>query len=287
LIFCRLIFLFLAIAQWVPIAREGWQYYRYWGENGTARAIEHANSHPRAYRFWNPPAPARSVCAIENRPGVYWFTPDGKSLRGTFPTPNPGEFNVSPKQTGIRGFAVTAAFAGWAVRTGAVESVYFSDRACSDGGVEYGFSRDLATNSVLVYWSTFANCANDGASLCRKTDDASLGANFSNVQQENGGTNVQHGFRIYGLDVKAPYTYKMFVKDGGFRVEVSREAKLIRCSEQEGAPPTDCAFEKKVQAWFPIDRLADGYVVAGTQTAGDPGVAERSEFRVSDILVDK
>lgn len=282
-----MIFLLVAMTRWVPVTPDAWQYFKYWGENGKARAIEHSSLRPRVYRFWGPPAPVRTVCAIEDRPGVYWFTPDGRSLKGTFPAPNPGEFNVSARQTGIHGFETTAAFAGSAARAGAVETVYFADRACSDGSVEYGFSRDLATASVLVYWSTFANCSNDAASLCRKTDDPSLGTNFSNVQQENSGTRVEHGFRIYGLDVNRQYTYKMFVKDGGFRVEVWREGTLARCSEKEGAALETCSFEKRVGEWFPIDRVDSGYIVAGTQTAGDAGVVEGSSFRVAEIRVGK
>lgn len=286
-----MIFLFLAITQWVPVAPDAWQYFRYWGENGKPKAIERAqfsarNPHPRTYHFFGPPAPARTVCAVENRQGVYWFTPDGRSLDHTFPAPNPGEFNVSARQTGIRGFAATAAFAGSAARLGAVETVYFADRACSDGSVEYGFARDLATDSVLVYWSTFANCANDAASLCRKTDDPSLGRNFSNVQQENGGATVRHGFRIYGLDVKEQFTYKMFVDKNAFRVEVSRGGKPAQCAEQEGAALKECRFEERVQPWFPIDKIGAGYIIAGTQTAGDAGV-QAGGFVVSAILVAK
>jgi len=285
------IFLLLAIAHWIPIGPAS-QYFRYWGENGKAKAIEQSrfdstNQHPRAYRFWGPPAPPRTVCAVENRPGAYWFTPGGRRLDHLFPTPNPGEFNVSALQTGIHGFAVTAAFAGSAARAGAVETVYFTDRVCSDGGVEYGFARDISTRTILVYWSTFANCANDAASLCRKTDNPSLGQNFSNVQQENSGTNVDHGFRIYGLDVKQQYTYKMFVDHAAFHIEVSRAGRVAQCSDQESAKPAPCTFEKHVQNWFPVANLTAGYIVAGTQTSGDPGIAPGSEFPVSDILVAK
>jgi hypothetical protein len=219
---------------------------------------------------------------------VYWYTPDGRPLKGSFPTPNPGEFTVSALQTGIRGFAVTAAFSGSAKRTGAVETVYFADRACSDGTVEYGFSRDLATDSVLVYWSTFANCGNDAASLCRKTDDGSLGEGYSNVQQEDGGSATEHGFRIYGLELGSNLTYRMFVEGAGFRVEVRDYLdRLAACSEVPGGKLAPCTFWKKAGAWFPIDRIGRGYVIAGTQSAGGPEVSRGSELIVTDILVAK
>lgn len=279
----------LALAQWVPVP-PGFQYFKYWGENGSPKSIERAGfDNPRAttYHFLNPPALARTVCAVENRPGVFWFTPGGASLNHTFPTPNPSEFNVSALQSGIHGFAVTAAFAGAAKKMGAVEAAYFADRACSDASIEYGFTRDLATDSVLVYWSTFANCANDASSLCRKTDDPALGANYTNVQQENSAATVDHGFRIYGLDFAQPYTYRMVLNNGAFHIEISRSGRLANCADAPHAALKACAFEKPVPPWFPIAGISRGYIIAGTQSTGDSGISPGSEFRVSAIVVAK
>ena len=281
----------LAFAQprWISVAtgNDAYQYFRY----GEGKAIEQERFEPKAgpfdYHFPGPPAPARKVCPIENRAGVYWYTPDGRALSHTFPTPNSSEFTVSAPQTGIRGFAVTAAFAGSAARPGAVEVVYFADRACSDGSVEYGFSRDLASDNILVYWSTFANCGNDANSLCRKTDDGSLGTNFSNVQQEDGGAGAEHGFRIYGLDPGLPYTYKMFTEDRAFRVEVWNGPELARCAESAVAVRAPCSFLKAAGDWFPMEQTGRGYIVAGTQNAGEPGIGVRSVLEVSDIMVAK
>ena len=277
----------LAQAQWTSIAtpQTSLQYFRY----GDGQAIEQTRlaDTPLVYRFWASPAPARKVCATENRPGVYWYTPDGRALNHTFPTPNPGEFTVSALQTGIRGFGVQAAFAGSAKHAGAVEVAYFADRACSDGSVEYGFSRDLATDSVLVYWSTFANCGNDAASLCRKTDNGALGEKFSNVQQEDSGASVDHGFRIFGLENGRLYRFMMFVEGKGFRVEVWTGDALAFCSEVAGGKRAPCSFWKGTGAWFPLDQIGRGFVIAGTQRAGDPGIEPKSAFVVSDILVAK
>ncbi len=286
----RLLFLSavaFAQPQWTHI-EGGYQYFQY----GDAKAIEQTRLEKRApgpfeYRFPSPPAPERKVCAIENRDGVFWYTPQGKPLSHMFATPNPSEFNVSAPQTGIRGFGVTTAFAGSAKRPGAVEVVYFADRACSDGSVEYGFSRDLAAENILVYWATFANCGNDAASLCRRTDDGSLGKGFSNVQQEDGGPTADHGFRIYGLKLDRAYAYKMFVEGLGFRVEVRSGGQLARCSESEGGKLAPCSFLKRVEPWFPLDQIGRGYIVAGTQASGDPQVAPGAAFVVSDIVVAK
>jgi hypothetical protein len=282
----------VAIAQpkWNSIAGadDGFQYFRYGdGKAVEQRRLERPPLLRFLFHFWAPPAPARTVCAIENRPGVYWYTPDGRALNHTFPTPNPGEFTVSALQTGIRGLGVTAAFSGSAKSTGAVEVAYFADRPCSDGSVEYGFSRDLATDSVLVYWSTFANCGNDAASLCRKTDDGSLGSGYSNVQQEDGGATASHGFRIYGLAYDRALSYQMKVERDGFRVEVVNGIALAQCEESPGATPAPCSFFRQVEPWFPLDRIGRGYIVTGTQTAGDPQVEPGASFVVSDIMVAK
>lgn len=292
--FCLLAIPCVAQPKWVSIATpsSSYQYFRYWGEGSAPHQLENekfepANPHPPyTYRFFNPPAAQRKVCALKDRPSVYWYSPDGAHLDGTFTTPNPTEFSVSARQTGIRGFAVKARFSGDAKKTGAIEVAYFTDRACSDAGVEYGFSRDLATDSILLYWSTFANCGNDATGLCRKTNDPASGARFSNIQEENGGTSSEHGFRLYGLTLNAEYTYKIFVDRRAFRIEVSRSGKTARCSDTPNAPLVECSFTKTPGAWFPIRNLSAGYIVAGTQTVGDPGIGNAT-FAVSDILVAK
>lgn len=267
---------------------DGFQYFRY----GDGTAVEQAQFERQPFlrfifHFWAPPAPVRTVCAIENRPGVFWYTPDGRPLSHTFPTPSPGEFTVSALETGIRGFGVTAAFAGSAKSVGAVEVAYFADRACSDGTVEYGFSRDLATDSILVYWSTFANCGNDAASLCRKTDDGSLGKGYSNVRQEDGGAAASHGFRIYGLPYDRVLSYQMKVERDGFRIEVGDGIALTQCRESPGGKASPCSFFKKVEPWFPLDRIGSGYIITGTQSAGDPRIEPGTSFVVNDIMVAK
>jgi hypothetical protein len=271
---------FAAALSWAPVTGD-FQHFRY----GNGQAIENSAGHlPASYHFLGGPAPTRTVCPLENRSSVYWFTPDGAPLDRTFVTPNPSEFDVSAKQT-MKGFAASASFGGYAKNAGAIEVVYFTDRVCSDAGVEYGFSRDLATNSILVYWSTYANCGNDAASLCRQTNNPALGDRFSNVRQENGGIASDHGFRIYGLDVNARYTYRMSVEGRAFRVEVMRERELAQCSDSESGPRGACTFLKPVQPWFPIDQLGAGYIVAGTQNSGGSEIAGALE--VSDILVAK
>jgi hypothetical protein len=283
----------IAQPKWASIATPSspHQYFRYWGDGSTAHKLEKAkfeaaNPHPPyTYRFFNPPAAPRSVCTLKDRRGVYWYSPEGAHLAGTLVTPNPSEFSVSALQTGIQGFGVTAQFAGDAKETGAIEVAYFTDRVCSDAGVEYGFSRDLATDSILVYWSTFANCGNDATGICRKTDDPASGSDYKNIQQENGGTSSEHGFRIYGLTPSAEYTYKTFVDNRALRVEVSRHGHIAQCSETPTAPLIDCAFTKTPGSWFPIGRLTSGHIVTGTQTVGNPGIAKESGFKVSDTLV--
>jgi len=280
----------LAQPKWTSIATPGdaYQYFLYAGQ----RRIETSQFSSKAphpspgfnYRFVSGRS-TRTVCELKNRAGVYWYSPEGRNLEGTFPTTNPTEFNVSAVQSGIQGFGVTAAFSGAAQHPGALETVYFTDRVCSDGGNEYGLSRDLATKSILVYWAAYANCGNDAQSVCRKTGNASLGHNFSNVQQENSSAHAQHGFRLYGLDPETVYTYKLYIDHHKLHVEVWNGRKLAECSGSEESSRVPCSLFRPVEPWFPIDQLHSGYIVAGTQNTEGSGVAQNAALKVSDILV--
>jgi hypothetical protein len=286
-----LLFAAMSFAQpkWASIATPGdaYQYFLYAGERRIETDFSAKSPHPApefSYQFVNGRT-TRSVCRLKDRSDVYWYSPDGRHLDGTFAVSNPTEFNVSSLQKGIQGFGATARFSGSAEHLGALEVLYFTDRVCSDAGVEYGFSRDLATNSILVYWSTYANCANDAASLCRKSNNAAVGDTFANVQQENGSARAEHGFRLYGLDVNAAYTYKISIERQAFRIEVWDGKKLAQCSGSENSSRVPCTFLRRVQPWFPIDRIQSGYVVTGTQNSDGSDVAKDSVFKVSDVLV--
>ena len=64
---------------WMP-ASGAYEHFRY----GDGQAIEQIQPQPAElplrFQFPAAPAPTRKVCAIENRPGVFWFTPDGKPI---------------------------------------------------------------------------------------------------------------------------------------------------------------------------------------------------------------
>ena len=283
--------------KWLSISDQAFQYFKFWNDGGP-RAIEGANydrgnPHPPwKYGFFSGLVAQRTTCQLADRAAgtdgpVYWYTPDGKHLDQAFTTPAPSEYNVSSLQTDMKGFAVTAAFMGSAQSDGtAIEIAYYTNRACSDAGVEYGFGKDLATNSVLVYWSTFANCGTDAASVCRKSNDPSLGSGFSNVQQEDAKMS-EHGFRIYGLDTNAEYTYRMFVAEHAFHVQVLKDGHIAQCSETDRGKLAACSFTKKTGDWYPIDRLSNGYIVAGTQSVGTPTPSPDAGLRVADILIAK
>jgi hypothetical protein len=292
---------FGAEPKWHSIADQAFQYFRFWNDGGP-RVMEQANydrgnPHPPwKYSFYSGPVAQRTTCQLLDRAEdsgiggdgpVYWYTPEGAHLDHAFATPAASEYNVSSLQTDIKGFAVTASFTGAAKGSGtAMEIAYYTNRACSDAGVEYGFGKDLATNSVLVYWSTFANCGTDSVSVCRKSDAPGLGDGFSNVQQEDAKMS-EHGFRIYGLDRNAEYTYRMFVAEHAFHVEVLQRGRLAQCSEFDGGKLGACLFSKSTGAWYPIDRLNNGYIVIGTQSVGNPVLSEDAGLRVNDILIAK
>jgi len=287
--------------KWTSIADQAFQYFRFWND-GVPRAMERANydrGNPRPpwkYAFHAGPVPQRTTCQLLDRTQdsgigadgpVYWYTPEGAHLDHAFATPAPSEYNVSSLETDMKGFAVSASFSGSATGQGtAMEIAYYTNRACSDAGVEYGFGKDLATNSLLVYWSTFANCGTDAVSVCRKTGAPALGDGFSNVQQEDA-KKSDHGFRIYGLDRTSEYTYRMFVAEHAFHVEVLKSGHLAQCSEFEGGKLAPCTFVRSTGAWYPIDRLGNGYIVVGTQSVGNPVLSEDAGLRVNDVWIAK
>jgi hypothetical protein len=287
--------------KWHSIADQAFQYFRFWNDGGP-RAMEQANydrgnPHPPwKYSFYSGPVAQRTTCQLLDRAEdsgiggdgpVYWYTPEGVHLDHAFATPAASEYNVSSLQTDMKGFAVTASFSGAAKGNGtAMEIAYYTNRACSDAGVEYGFGKDLATNSVLVYWSTFANCGTDVVSVCRRSDAPGLGDGFSNVQQEDAKMS-DHGFRIYGLDPNGEYTYRMSVAEQAFHVEVLQRGHLAQCSEFDGRKPGPCTFSKGTGSWYPIDRLGNGYIVIGTQSVGNPVLSEDAGLRVNDVSIAK
>ncbi len=287
---------------WTSIADQPSQYFRFWFED-SPRSIERttlARSNFREfYRFSAGPVSPRASCMILDRAAdsgvggdgpVYWYTPQGVHLDHQFPTPYPSEFTVSAGQLAIRGFAITASMTG-ATHGGGTASAnaYFTNRPCSDGGIEYGLFRDLGDESIAIYWATFANCGNDGKSVCRRRNDSSLGEGFSNIQQENSGHN-EHGFRIYGLNPKAKYTFRLFAVDHGFHIEVLSGDRPAECSDRAGGRNQPCTFTRDAGSWFPVAALAKGlpgYMVIGTQTLGNPLLSEDAGFRVTDVAVAK
>jgi hypothetical protein len=287
---------------WTSIGGQPSQYFRYWFED-TPRSIESTAYAPgnllKFYRFAPGPVSARNTCMQLDRASdsgiggdgpVYWYSPEGIHLDHHFPKPYPSEFTVSAREAAIRGFAITASMMGTASGAGnATANAYFTNRPCSDGGLEYGLFRDLANESVAIYWATYANCGNDSRSVCRKRDEASWGENFSNIQQENAGE-TEHGFRIYGLDPKAQYTFRMYAVDHAFHIEVLSGSRPAECSDQAGGDKRKCIFTKDTGSWFPIASLArgaTGYIVIGTQTLEDPKLSEDAGFHVTEVAVAK
>jgi len=96
-----------------------------------------------------------------------------------------------------------------------------------------------------------------------------------------------HGFRIYGLDGNAEYTFRMFVVEHAFHVEVLRGGHVTQCSEFEGGKLVSCSFSRSTGSWYPIDRVGNGYIVLGTQSVGTPVLSQDAGLRVNDILIAK
>ena len=66
-----------------------------------------------------------------------------------------GLSNVSTALAKVRGFEILATFGSSGFFD---ESAFFSESPCYIGDIEYGFSRNAATNLLDFYWATNANC---------------------------------------------------------------------------------------------------------------------------------
>jgi len=300
LLFALLVGFPCAAESWISIATPSapYQYFLYSNSGAIEKdKFDAQNPHPQksfTYKFPPGPSAARTTCRLEDRPAdhVFWYAPpvansSATHLDGMFATPLASEFNVSELQKNIRGFEALAIFGGSSKSPGgALESIYFTDRACSDGGVEYGLARDLATDNLLVYWSTYSNCGNDAGSACRKTNDPTLGDNFSNVQQES--DRAPHGFRIYDLDLNRQYLFRMTIENDGFQVDIFSDGdKLALCRESGGQPLMPCSFHKPAPSWFPVHKVSSGYIVAGALDVAGSDISRDAGLQIADILVNK
>lgn len=164
----------------------------------------------------------RGVCQLKNRTSprpLFWFFGDS-SIADRYPSATPQEFRLYDVGNGVRGFSFTGSFGGH--YAGAVppdnypvETVFYTDRECTDAGREFGFYRAVWEDKTYFYMSDFTNCEGD---ICRVdaagTRDSSPRPEVSKVQIE-GVTPGEH-------------TYKAFVNPGGgsFHIEVD----LLACS---------------------------------------------------------
>jgi len=160
---------------------------------------------------------ARGVCQITNQPSkpIYWYS-DGTNTAtatagGYFPAPSDA-FSVSTSLSSTKGLEFRGAFDGsGSVSSGGymVETVFLSDRPCTDGGLEYGFFRRVwnstPSDTIAFYYSDFTNC--DGG-ICRATNSNTPTTNVENPNPiehditslpvtNSGGTDDQWIFHAY------------------------------------------------------------------------------------------
>ncbi len=224
----------------------------------------------------------RSVCQITNQPSkpIYWYSNGSNSataLAGDYPTAPSDAFSVSTSLSSTKGLEFRGAFDGSGSVSGSgaymVETVYLSDRPCTDGGFEYGFFRRVQNSSpadtIAFYYSDFTNC--DGG-ICRQTN-SNMGTvespNFvehdiTNLPATNsGGQDDQWIFHAYPVLTGGVYDMRFEVLD-------PITLGYAQCSV-DGGTTGNCFKEYTPSAWsesFGNFSGMNGYVFSGTQSVG-------------------
>jgi hypothetical protein len=124
----------------------------------------------------------RGVCGLQNRDEprpVYWFS--GTSpLVGLYPGATQQEFFLFPIGSHVAGFRAMSSFGLAPVGdlpagTYPVESIFFTDRRCTDAGREFGFAHFVWSGQLVFYLSDFTNCEGN---LCRVDQEGEEDSNI-------------------------------------------------------------------------------------------------------------
>jgi hypothetical protein len=310
----------LGAPAWSPIMTppDPPQYFKY---DGTSKIETDAAANRTAlpYHFRTPNSPANDpsvlsgICSFSAERPPYWYDFAGNRLAGKFKSVMPSEYFVSrvPSDAGF-GLQLRAAFGGAASGPGVLyETAYFHQQACDNGGLEFGFFRNVPAAQTVFYLSNNSNCGIQPNGYCHVSD--SFSSDFMNEDNEPGRalTTNLHGWEIKNLNVKgAPAQlselyYSVFILPDRsaahgrrFQVEVfdPTTAKHANCDVVDTAGNTlfvnkPCGFPVRPGAWFTIDELyqdsAVGYVTVGVQRQGNPGIGTTIDFDVQQVNVPK
>jgi hypothetical protein len=270
------------------------------GFGGTATQTQLANTSrpPAYYTVLGGTGATRYTCVITDNPSKpdYWYS-DGTSnathIAGQDSWAPSDEFNVTRLEQGLKGVEFLGSFLGSGSVSGTgsyvVETVYYSDRACTDASLEYGFSRRVLPggDEILFYYSDFTNC--DGG-RCRATNSANGTVENPNVREHsitdlqlNSQSENKYYFHAYPVSNGSGYDMRFEVLDpytyGYAQCKVDGAASVGNCFAEYGSSDGTIPFSS-------FNNVA-GYVFAAAQSYGTVSASTTFQLYVEDLKVGK
>jgi hypothetical protein len=287
------------------VANQEVQYFRYdngnktetasstgFGGSATPTELQNTSRPPTSYAvIGGQTATTRATCQITDRPSkpVYWYS-GSTSLDGDYPNAPQAEFNASLYDYDHKGIEFRGQFEGSGLTLSSgeyiVQTVYHTDRACTDASLEYGIARVVTPDSdkIVFYWSDYTNCEGN---VCREYSDGSgvIPPKVEMFEVTNLAENVfgehEFFFHIYPVWDSGEGEYDM-----RFEIIDPYLWEYATC-QVDGGASGDCEGTKDPGN---VDTSAfwsgDGYAVAGTVAWGDFD-ASGYELVVQEVKVGK
>ncbi len=154
-----------------------------------------------------------------------------------------------------------------------LETVYFTDRECSDGGMEYGFYRTVAdsdvgdtpANAFAFYYSTFNNCNLDYGCwdvLGHQVHGSFTTTSIRNVAANTSGT-YQYKFQV----TRSGATFNVAILDPGSGHPVTCQW-AFPTETGTGGGNGPCRFAVPIVGFYASpEQLTNGYIVVATQSS--------------------
>jgi hypothetical protein len=301
----------------VMLSGQEVQYFQYYngsateiatstGFGGSATATQLANTTrpPAYYTVLGGTGAGRSTCALTDQASkpIYWYS-DGTSSATHIGSQNPpvypsapsDEFSATRLESGLKGVEFLGSFLGSGSVSGTgsyiVETVFYSDRACTDGGFEYGFFRRILASGedkIFFYYSDFTNC--DGG-ICRATNSPTGSIQNPNVREHsitdlalNSHSENKYYFHAYpvangggGYDMRFevldPYTFNYA------QCKVDGASTAGDCFKQYTSSDGTIAFSNY--------NNVSGYVFTAVQSVGTVSASTTFQLYVEELKVGK
>ncbi len=246
-----------------------------------------------------PPTTLRTRCALQQVNGAPydhanfgWFrfpVPGGSGTwppaTGAEPLAVTGEYLETAKfgpMSGANpaGFVFNGEFAGQAKPMSSptsgdnthffIEAVYFTDRECSDAGTEYGwyrmvansYSGDMPPNSLVFYYTKFANCNLDYG--CWDINGHQVQSPVATATITSVAPNAAGTYQYKYQAIRSGSDFNVSLLDPGTDAPVTCQWSLSSGGGSSGT----CQFSVPIESWYPAAaQISSGYIVVTTQSS--------------------